>query len=303
MWIWFALVSSVLLGFYDVAKKRSVEGNAVLPVLTIATSVSALFFLPVIISSEFDLGWFAEGTMFCVTPMPLWQHLLVALKAVIVAATWLFGYLAVKHLPLTIVSPIYALRPVLVLLGSILIFGERLNLYQWIGVVVAFVAFYMMNRSSHKEGIRFTKNRGIFYLMMAVFLGVGSAFCDKILMRGIQPASVQAWCGLYVALLYGVLTLVIWCPKRNEKEGKFQWRWSILLISLFLSIADFCYFNALAQEGALLAVISLIRRGSVIVSFTLGAIFFKERNIRSKALALCVLLVGLYFLLHGSLVG
>lgn len=301
MWIWFALISSVLLGFYDVAKKRSVEGNAVLPVLTIATSISALFFLPVILSSEFSLGWFAEGTLFHVTPMPLWQHLLVALKAAIVAATWLFGYLAVKYLPLTIVSPIYALRPVLVLLGSILIFGERLNLYQWIGVVVAFVAFYLMNRSSHKEGIRFTKNRGIFYLMMAVLLGVGSAFCDKILMRDIQPAAVQAWCGLYVALLYGVLTLIIWYPRR--KESKFEWRWSIVLISVFLSIADFCYFNALAQEGALLAVISLIRRGSVIVSFTLGAIFFKERNLKSKSLALAILLVGLYFLLHGSLVG
>lgn len=300
MWIWFAVISSVLLGFYDVAKKRSVEGNAVLPVLTIATSISALFFLPVILSSEFNLGWFAEGTLFHVTPMGVEQHLLVALKAVIVAATWLFGYLAVKYLPLTIVSPIYALRPVLVLLGSILIFGERLNVYQWIGVAVAFVAFYMMNRSSHKEGIHFSKNKGIFYLMLAVLLGVGSAFCDKILMRGIQPASVQAWCGLYIALLYGVLTLIIWLPKR--KTDKFEWRWSIVLIAIFLSIADFCYFNALAEEGALLAVISLIRRGSVIVSFTLGAVFFKERNLRSKALALCVLLVGLYFLLHGSLV-
>lgn len=301
MWIWFALISSVLLGFYDVSKKRSVEGNAVLPVLTVATSISALFFFPVILSSEFDLGWFAEGTPFYVVPIGVGEHLLIALKAVIVAATWLFGYLAVKYLPLTIVSPIYALRPVLVLLGSILIFGERLNLYQWIGVVVAFVAFYLMNRSSHKEGIRFTKNKGIFYLMMAVLLGVGSAFCDKILMRGIQPASVQAWCGLYIALLYGVLTLIIWRPKR--KEDKFEWRWSIVLISIFLSVADFCYFNALAQEGALLAVISLIRRGSVIVSFTLGAIFFKERNLKSKTLALCILLVGLYFLLHGSLVG
>lgn len=106
MWIWFALISSVLLGFYDVAKKNSVEGNAVLPVLTLATSISALFFLPVILSSEFGLGWFAEGSPFYVVPMGLEQHLLVALKAVIVAATWLFGYLAVKYLPLTIVSPI-----------------------------------------------------------------------------------------------------------------------------------------------------------------------------------------------------
>ena len=299
MWIWLAVISSVLLGFYDVAKKRSVDGNAVLPVLTIATSISALFFLPVIISSEFSLGWF-DGGVFDVTPIGVSQHLLILLKAVIVAATWLFGYLAIKNLPLTIVSPIYALRPVLVLLGSILIFGERLNIYQWIGVTVAFVAFYLMNRSSNKEGIRFRGNKGIGYLFMAVLLGVGSAFCDKILMKGIQPASVQAWCGLYIAILYGILTFIIWRPKRSEQ--KFSWRWSIVFISIFLSIADFCYFNALAQEGALLAVISLIRRGSVIVSFSLGALIFKERNIRSKALALCILLVGLYFLLHGSLV-
>ena len=299
MWIWLAVISSVLLGFYDVAKKRSVSGNAVLPVLTIATSISALFFLPVIISSEWSLGWF-EGSVFDVTPIGVSQHLLIALKACIVAATWLFGYLAIKHLPLTIVSPIYALRPVLVLLGSILIFGERLNLYQWIGVVVAFVAFYLMNRSSNKEGIKFKGNRGIAYLFIAVLLGVGSAFCDKILMKGIQPASVQAWCGLYIALLYAALTLVMWVPKR--KVQIFSWRWSIVFISIFLSIADFCYFNALSQEGALLAVISLIRRGSVIVSFSLGALIFKERNIKSKALALCILLVGLYFLLHGSLV-
>ena len=74
-----------------------------------------------------------------------------------------------------------------------------------------------------------------------------------------------------------------------------------MLISVFLSIVDFCYFNALSQEGALLAVVSLIRRGSVIVSFTLGAIFFKERNIKSKALALAILLIGLGLLLCGSL--
>ena len=298
MWIWLALISSVMLGFYDVAKKRSVTGNAVLPVLTIATSISALIFFPVILSSEFSLGWF-EGTNFDVEPMSVGQHLLVALKAAIVAATWLCGYLAVKHLPLTITSPIYALRPVLVLLGSILIFGERLNAYQWTGVSVAFVAFYLMNRSGLKEGIKFTNNRGVMYLFAAVLLGVGSAFCDKILMKGIAAASVQSWCNLYIALLNCVMMFAVWWPQR--KQQPFHWTWSIVLISVFLSIADFCYFNALSQEGALLAVVSLIRRGSVIVSFTLGAIFFKERNIKSKALALAILLIGLGLLLCGSL--
>ena len=45
---------------------------------------------------------------------------------------------------------------------------------------------------------------------------------------------------------------------------KLQWRWWIPLISLFVSVADFAYFYALSYDDALIAVISMIRRGSVI---------------------------------------
>ena len=46
MWLTLAFTSAALLGFYDAAKKQSLTGNAVLPVLLLNTLFSALFLLP-----------------------------------------------------------------------------------------------------------------------------------------------------------------------------------------------------------------------------------------------------------------
>ena len=49
---------------------------------------------------------------------------MVFLKAVMVLSSWIFGYFGIKHLPITIVGPINATRPVLTLVGAMIIFGE-----------------------------------------------------------------------------------------------------------------------------------------------------------------------------------
>ena len=72
------------------------------------------------------------------------------------------------------------------------------------------------------------------------------------------------------------------------------------MISIFLGIADFCYFSALAQDGALIAVVSMIRRGSVVVSFLFGAFLLHEKNLKSKAFDLVLIIIGLLFLYLGS---
>lgn len=48
MWILLALCSACLLGFYDVFKKQSLKGNAVIPVLFINTVVCSCIFLRII---------------------------------------------------------------------------------------------------------------------------------------------------------------------------------------------------------------------------------------------------------------
>lgn len=297
MWLALAFLSAALLGLYDVSKKQALKGNAVIPVLFLNTLFSSLIFLPFILLSATTTV--LDDTMLHV-PVCGWEvHKYVILKSFIVLASWLFGYFGMKHLPITIVGPINATRPVMVLIGALLLFGERLNAYQWVGVSLAIVSFMLLSRSGKKEGIDFRHNRWIYFVILASVFGAISALYDKYLMKRFDSMMVQSWFTLYQCIIMGVVLMVLWYPKRKQ-GSPFRWSWAIPLISIFLCVADFAYFTSLAQAGSLISVVSMVRRGSVIVSFLCGALLFREKNLRSKALDLLLVLLGMVFLYIGS---
>lgn len=297
MWAVLAFVSAALLGCYDFFKKVSLKENSVIAVLFLNTLFSTILFAPFIVLSY--VGVITSGAFF-VPPAGAGTHLLLMLKAVIVLSSWLCGYIGIKHLPITIVSPIQSTRPVLVLLGALFVFGESLNGYQWTGVLIAIFSVFLLGRSSKREGIDFIGNRWVFFVALAALFGAISALYDKYLMRSLEPLLVQSWFNLYQCLLMGVMVVAINIFSPTQRERKFSWRWSIPMISLFLGMADFCYFSSLAYDGALIAVVSMIRRGSVVVSFAFGALLLHEKNLKSKAIDLILILIGLFFLYLGS---
>ncbi len=297
MWAMLAFMSAALLGCYDFFKKVSLKDNSVLAVLFLNTFFSSLLFAPFILLSQ--TGTITSGQLF-VPSIDLETHLLLFLKAVIVLSSWLCGYIGIKHLPITIVSPIQSTRPVLVLLGALFLFGESLNVYQWIGVIIAIVSVFLLSRSGKREGIDFVNNRWVTFVALAALFGAVSALYDKYLMCSIEPIVVQSWFNIYQCVLMGVIITVMNMLNPTQRSRRFIWRWSIPMISLFLGLADFCYFTALAQEGALIAVVSMIRRGSVVVSFVFGALLLHEKNLKRKAFDVLLILLGLFFLYLGS---
>ena len=298
MWLTLAFTSAALLGLYDVAKKRALTDNAVLPVLLLNTLFSSLLFAPVIVAAECGLGWF-DGTLLESAPGNAHAHALVALKSAIVLVSWVFGYFAMKHLPLTIVGPINATRPVMVLVGAMLLFGERLNGYQWVGVALALLSLFLLSRSGRREGVDFAHNVWILCIAAAAVMGAVSGLYDKYIMARLDPVFVQSWYNFYQLLMMGTVVGLLWWPRRRTTTP-FHWSWAIPLISIFLSLADFAYLTALGEEGAMISVVSMVRRGSVVVSFCCGALLFHERNLRAKALDLLFILVGMFFLWLGS---
>ena len=298
MWLLLAFCSAALLGFYDVFKKKSLANNAVLPVLGLNTLFSSLIFLPFILVSYFHPAAL-QDTLFYV-PSAGWEvHKFIILKSFIVLSSWTFGYFGMKHLPLTIVGPINATRPVMTLVGALLIFGERLNVYQWIGVLMAIISFFMLSRSGKKEGIDFKHNKWIFFIVLAAITGAISGLYDKYLMKSLNPMLVQSWYNVYQVFIMCPILLLLWWPKRKSTTP-FHWDWTIILISIFLSAADFVYFYALSYDDSMISIVSMVRRGSVVVSFTFGALFFREKNLKSKAIDLILVLIGMIFLYLGS---
>ena len=291
MWVLLATVSALCLGFYDVMKKLSVSGNNVLGVLFLNTLFGALFMLPVIIVGLMHGNYGLGGT--------LAGHGFILVKSGIVLASWLLGYASIKHLPLTIAGPVNASRPVLVLVGALLIFGERLNLWQWAGVLIGFWSLFFISRVGGREGFSLKSSRWVWMAIGATALGAVSALYDKYLLTRFEPLEVQAWYSLYQLVIVGVTLGVI--MKVTRVTTPLRWRWTIPLISVFLTVADIAYFYSLSLDGSMIAVVSMIRRGSVIVSFFYGVIALHEKNIRLKLIDLTMLLIGLTVLVIGSL--
>jgi transporter family protein len=298
MWLSLAFLSALLLGFYDVAKKQALKNNAVPVVLLLNTLFSTLLFSPVLLSSELGFGWF-DGSIFSFEPQGVEAHLKIALKSAIVLSSWVFGYIGIKHLPLTIVGPINATRPVLVLLGALLIFGERLNVLQWAGVLLALFSIFLLSRAGKREGINFARNRRILCVAAAALLGAASGLYDRYIMRELEPLFVQSWYNLYQSVMMGIAVIII-ALCNGSSALAWRWSWAIPMISILLSAADLAYFVALSEGEAMISVVSMIRRGSVVVSFACGAVLLREKNLKAKALDLVFILVGMVLLWLGS---
>jgi drug/metabolite transporter (DMT)-like permease len=300
IWGLLAVLSALLLGTYDFLKKTSLKENAVLPVLFISTAAGAVVFLPFILISYFSPATL-QGTQWFVPAQSTTAHHLFMIKSLIVGTSWVFTYFAMKHLPLTIAGPIRSSGPLWTLVGALTFFGERLGMLQWVGLFLTLIFYYLYSLSGKKEGISFRSNKWIIFLTTGTVIGAISSLYDKYLVQHYDKMAMQAWYTLYMVPMMLIILLVFWVPIKSKTE-KFQWRWTIPLIGICLAVADFVYFSALSYPESLIAIVSTLRRSSVVVSFTLGAVLFHEKNIKRKAILLGGILLGIIVVIYGGTV-
>lgn len=297
MWVLGAFLSSFLLGIYNIFQKAALNKNAVLSVLFISTAFSAVLFLPLIILSA--NGILPQDNFFFVPQGNFDAHWHVILKSCIVFSSWFCGYYAFKHLSITLIGPIKATQPLYTLLGAIILFGEQLNFFQWIGVVLGITSLILMSYTGKREGVSFRNNKYIWLLFLSIIFGAISALYDKYLMKHYDRMFVQSWFLFYQTIITAVFFISLY-KSRVFGNAKLQWRYSILFISVFLSLSDLVYFWSLSQPGAMISIVSMIRRSSVLISFLGGIFIFKDSNIKAKLWDLLLVALGLFFLYIGS---
>ncbi|MCB9017694.1 MAG: DMT family transporter [Paludibacteraceae bacterium] len=295
MWIALAIFSALLLGIYDVFKKVSLKENAVIPVLSSSIFISFLIFLPLLAISKTCPE--SAGNLY--VPEITWKaHSLILLKSLIVLGSWIAAYFGMKNIPITIYSPIRATQPIWTVLGAFIIFSERLSAIQFAGVAITITSFYLFSVIGHKEGISWKSNKWIWLILLATLLGTVSGLYDKHLMRHFDRMAVQVYSTTYQAIAMLLVTAFLWYPTRKSTTP-FVWRWSILGISIFLVFADYVYFWALSMDGAMISIISTIRRSGAIVPFLYGAILLHEKNLKVKSALLGGVLIGVFLLYLG----
>jgi transporter family protein len=297
MWITLSVFSALLLGGYEVTKKIALDHNAVFPVLFWNILLGALIFLPFSALSAWT--GILDGTGVYVPTLSLRAHAGIFIKAAIVLASWIFAYFAMKNLPIILTTAIKSTQPVFILIGAILIFAERLNAYQWCGVLLSMVALMLFSLTGRKEGISFRHNRWVWFIFVATLLGAINSLLDKYLVLNTDKVAVQVYTTYYELVLIVPLLFWLWWPRRKETTP-FRWNAAIVWVTVLLTLSDYLYFYALSLDGALVSVVSTIRKAGVIVPFIAGIILFHEKNIRTKALLLGLVLIGMFLLYLGT---
>ncbi len=296
MWLLLAIGSAFFLGFYDIFKKISLKENAVIPTLFFSTVAASVVMLGFTLASSFGLIP-AEHLAF-VPSMTFDEHVKIIIKTVIVLSSWICTYFALKNLPLTLFAPIRSTGPLWTILGAYFIFSEKLTPLQVAGAALILIFFFLFSSVGRREGFSFKNNGYIWLMVLGTVLGSVSALYDRFLLREVAVMSVQAYFTFYQTLLLIPVLLMIWYPQRDRSTG-FHWHWAIPLIGISLLIGDYLYFYSISLPESLISIISLIRRGNVIIVFAFGALFFQEKNILRKSIYLGGIIIGLLMLVLG----
>ena len=298
MWMYLGLLAALFLGLHNLCKKHAVQGNEVFPVLLGTITSGFLLILPFFIGSIY----FPEYTKelgFYITRIPWETHGYIFIKSMIMAASWILAYQALKHLPITIVTPIRSAGPFFTFIGAIFIYKEAPNFLQWIGFFLIIFSVMLYSKIGKKEGINFKRNKWIFAIIGATFLGASSGLYDKFLIQNLtlNPQTLQFWFCWYTIIILLVILSITWFPYK-EKRKAFKWRWTIVAVGVLLQAADYFYFKALQDPDALIMLLSAIKRSQLIIAVVIGGLVFKDQNKRKKMVPLFGILIGIFLILY-----
>ncbi|MEP3836882.1 MAG: DMT family transporter [Algibacter sp.] len=298
MWMYLGLLAALFLGLHNLCKKHAVQGNEVFPVLLGTITAGFLLILPFYVGSKLFPEQMLKMELY-ITEIPWKTHGFIIIKSAIMAASWVLAYQALKHLPITIVTPIRSAGPFFTFIGAITIYQEKPNFWQWIGFFLIIFSVFLYSRIGKKEGIIFKKNKWIFAIIGATFLGASSGLYDKFLIQSLtlNPQTLQFWFCFYTILILLIILTITWFP-HAEKRKAFKWRWTIPLVGVLLQIADYFYFKALQDPEALIMLLSAIKRSQIIIAVVVGGLIFKEQNKRKKLIPLIGIMAGVFLILY-----
>jgi drug/metabolite transporter (DMT)-like permease len=298
MWMYLGLLAALFLGLHNLCKKHAVRGNEVFPVLLGTVSSGFLFILPFFISSVL-FPEYAKNIGFYIEKISWQLHGFIFLKSAIMATSWVLAYQALKHLPITIVTPIRSAGPFFTFIGAILIYQERPNGLQWIGFFLIIFSVLLYSKIGKKEGINFKRNKWIYAIIAATFLGASSGLYDKFLIQSLNlnPQTLIFWFCFYVIIILLVILSITWFPYKEKREA-FKFRWTIPAVGILLQAADYFYFKALQDPEALIMLLSAIKRSQILIAVVIGGLIFKEQNKRKKLVPLTGILIGVFLILY-----
>jgi bacterial/archaeal transporter family protein len=273
-WIQLVLLSGLILGFYNIFKKKALEKNNVIEVLVTYSVLSFLIVIP-----EFNNAMKIESTFI----------IMIFIKSFIVFISWLISFKALKNMPISTYSVYYLSRILFVALWGIIILGEKVIPIHILGMIIIIIGLLMVNVNANikKEKV---DNHYILYVVVSCFIISFSSVIDKIVMRSINTGQMQFWFMGFLAMLY-VLYIIINKIKLDFLAIKKNYWLPILAISVVAASRFHFLANAIPESN--ISLIIFLRTFSVVITLLVGGMWLKEQNLLYKLFCSLIILAGI----------
>lgn len=291
-WIALGLLAGLVLGTYDFLTKLALKEKTVLEAVFWCSVLGAAIWVPFFYFPSRHTESLRELGLYP-SPLTKTEQFVLLPKSVMMVVTWILSYYSVKALPLSISAGVRASGPLWTALGAVILLSEQLTWWQWLGLAISMGSYYLFSLIGKKEGISFNKNGWVLCMLAATLLSSANTLYDKHILATLHMdlAAVQA----YSAVQRGAIAVLLlpWVFRELELSSLLKRNWAVPAIAFTYILAEFIYLASVQSEGALISVISVLRRTNLIMVFALSAIFFKENFIKQKTVNIVGVLVGI----------
>jgi len=287
-WIVFALGAALLSSLAAIVnkevlfKEHSTEFSATFALVIVLISLPMLPFV------EFNLS------------LKIW--FLIFSTAVFSAIGFLVIIKALRHMDISIVSPLRNFGPAILLIVAFFSLGEKIDPLQIFGILMLIFGAYVLEIDFKKHDIfeplkHIWKSKYIHLIFISMISYAISSVLGKYTLNFVNPSTLVFFEQIFVAVLFFVLLIVEFDGFHGVKHGIKKFGWLIVLAAV-LTIS----YRLLQAEAMSIASVSLvipIKRLDTLFSTLIGGKILKERGIKIRVLACVIMLLGATFIVIG----
>lgn len=274
-WMTYTLIYAIFNGFFQCAKKKSIEKNSIDEVLALFSTIALI------------LAALTSKNIFDIEVIPL---IIVFSKSIVIVIAWILSLYAMQKMPISLYSVINLSRMVFSIIMSVIFLGEKLTITIIIGTIIIILGLILVNRLSSEKSKKETSLKAILILLVSCLLNSISAIIDKQILKSITPMQLQFWFLFFLTISYWAI-LLFKTKKINFVDLKKNY-W-IFIAAICLIVSDRFLFRANEIPESKVSIMTLIKQITAIEGIILGKIFFDEKNIIKKLLCSLLIIIGI----------
>jgi len=225
---------------------------------------------------------------------------LIYIASVLATIAFLFVAKAVRHMDISIISPLLAFDPAVVVILAFFILRERITYLQLFGILLLTVGSFVLEAENYNMKKIFTKkfkSNYFYYIFLALILYGFCSILDKFILNTVPPLTFIPIVHFFIAINFIILICIFHNGFEGIKHGiKSAGRWIFLVAIL---VTGYRLLQAQAISMTYVSLVIPIKRMSNLFATVVGGRIFHEKNLAKRTLACIIMLAGAVLVILG----